>query len=982
MQQPKRRSKRGVILLAVVVALLVMAVLPASAFAVDNTAIVNDGAPVANDLTVKFTYASASATANWVSFWVRGRHGPAGAWTVWTQAKVSGSTDVYYAYPNGTTQSKMVRLPNIAGFWADGDQFQVAAEFYSGIPIIVGWVESQVVTLDFNGPPVSVLELDAWAGWHPGRGGILWTNGDDALHGPGDVWGTFGQKWNAPMGTTHWVVTKNNDASVVKTPITWVPWGTPYTSSVNDKVLVEEPNPNALLNPKPRYSADGVYQIQHWAVDMFGQRQVTDSYDTFGYDTKSPYVVWQWPATTTGYYTGNIAVMGDIIDDGGSGVAGYFAWAPFAPTDQMPVHFSPKAVVMWKSAETGGEWMPWENWSTTNIVSQQKPLKVQINAFDHYSWHISGEIWVKPYYNAEYAVWVTGGDYAGNDGFPLHDWLLAEAPKAAQAKGADAGENTIGWGIPGQGVVVVDNMAPSTIMSWVDPASASSAVVTANGIGTWTNKEVTLNFVASDTGGSGIGSGVDYTEYIVGHSATTPPVLSASGTKGTSVTIKDPAPTGPVYVWFRSVDKVGNREAWNLSWVYFDNKGPVLSIGGNAPWYNDEFSVVLSATDANSKLAAPGIEYQVPGWPMPWLLPHSGTLIPTVWTPLSQNPGTVWFPVDAYPNSRTDGMWQLQFRATDQAKNAAESTTQTVKIDTRPPATAGAATYGQEMWYNGTKPYQLIATDQNPGAGVKVTWYRVDQGTPWKANVTTSTAPVVLTTDVSIGTPAQGSVHTVDFFSIDNATNPAGIAAAKQTPNPIPYPGNWEKGVVVGWAPIPLHPYINITSVTAYKSTTIKADVTAPAVTAMDPKNGNWQKPLATVNFAGTDVGSGYNHTEWSTDGGTTWTKGEQAQVGGDGEITITYRGVDNVGLMSANQTIVVKVASTPPTVTAQNARARAGKLWKNPTITFNITAVTPKATAVMQIRTLNGQHHQHAPVRECADRCRRQQDVHHDHCR
>ena len=451
-------------------------------------------------------------------------------------------------------------------------------------------------------------------------------------------------------------------------------------------------------------------------------------------------------------------------------------------------------------------------------------------------------------------MWVTGSDYAGNDGFPMHDWWLAEAPSAAAARAAaDSSEATIGWGIPGQGVVV-DNMAPSTIVSWVDPASASGAVVTANGIGTWTNKEVTLNFVASDTGGSGIGSGVDYTEYIVGSSSTTPPAISASGTKGTSVTIKDPAPVGPVYVWFRSVDKVGNREAWNLSWVYFDNKGPVLSIGGNAPWYNDEFSVVLSATDANSHLAAPGIEYQVPGWSMPWLLPHTGTLIPTTWTPLSQNPGTVWFPVDPYPNSRTDGMWQLQFRATDQAKNASESTTQTVKIDTRPPATAGASTYGDAKWVNGTKPYILTATDQNPGAGVKVTWYRVDQATPWTGQ--RGRHPGCDPRHRRQPSLRHAGRRPHDRLLLDRQRDQPGRRRRPRTPSRILV--TWEKGVVVGWAPIPLHPYINITSVTGYKTTTVKMDVTAPAVTAMDPKNGNWQKPLATVNFAGTDVGSGY----------------------------------------------------------------------------------------------------------------------------
>jgi len=51
----------------------------------------------------------------------------------------------------------------------------------------------------------------------------------------------------------------------------------------------------------------------------------------------------------------------------------------------------------------------------------------------------------------------------------------------------------------------------------------------------------------------------------------------------------------------------------------------------------------------------------------------------------------------------------------------------------------------------------------------------------------------------------------------------------------------------------------------------------------MDPKNGAWQKGPAIVNFSGTDVGSGYASTEWSTDGAN-WTRGESAQVGGDGE--------------------------------------------------------------------------------------------------
>jgi len=65
------------------------------------------------------------------------------------------------------------------------------------------------------------------------------------------------------------------------------------------------------------------------------------------------------------------------------------------------------------------------------------------------------------------------------------------------------------------------------------------------------------------------------------------------------------------------------------------------------------------------------------------------------------------------------------------------------------------------------------------------------------------------------------------------------------------------------------------------------------------------------------------------------------AQVGGDGEIAISYRGVDKAGLMSAAQTVAVKVASTPPTATAADTSVRKGQ---RATFACNVTAVTPAA--------------------------------------
>jgi len=341
------------------------------------------------------------------------------------------------------------------------------------------------------------------------------------------------------------------------------------------------------------------------------------------------------------------------------------------------------------------------------------------------------------------------------------------------------------------------------------------------------------------------------------------------------------------------------------------------------------FTVVLTASDPNSGLRSPGIEFRVPAWMPPihadW---RAGTEV------------LLW--VDRATHA-TDGIFALDYRATDKAGNTT-STSVPVKIDTRPPVTDGAA-----GWVNGLVPYVLTAMDQVPGSGVVATVYRVDQSTPWRVNAATTVAPT-LTTQIALtppgGTPAQGALHTIDFGSVDAAL-PFGYDPLTWV-GPSYHWGNFE-GASWVWSGAGNQRYIEV--FTGYQSRTVKLDVTAPVVTAMDPKNGAWQKGPAVVNFSGTDTCSGYASTEWNTDG-TNWTRGESAQVGGDGEITISYRGVDKVGLMSAVQTITVKVASTPPTVTATDTSVKKGH---RATFAFYVSAVTPSAQVVIQLRSKRG---------------------------
>jgi hypothetical protein len=341
------------------------------------------------------------------------------------------------------------------------------------------------------------------------------------------------------------------------------------------------------------------------------------------------------------------------------------------------------------------------------------------------------------------------------------------------------------------------------------------------------------------------------------------------------------------------------------------------------------FTVVLTVTDSNSGLRAPGIEFRVPAWMPP---------IYADWRAGTEAP--LW--VDRATHA-TDGIFALDYRATDRAGNAM-STSVPVKIDTRPPVTSAAA-----GWVNGLVQYVLTAVDQVPGSGVAATVYRVDQSTPWRVNAATTVVPTLITAITLTppgGTPVQGALHTIDFGSVDAAL-PFGY-------DPLTWVGpSYHWGNVEGtgwvWSGVGDQRYIGV--FTGYQSRTVRLDVAAPVVTAMDPKNGAWQMGPAIVNFSGTDVGSGYASTEWSTDGAN-WTRGESAQVGGDGEITISYRGVDKVGLMSAAQTIAVKVASTPPTVTAKDASVKSGH---RATFAFNVSAVTPTAQVVIQLRSMSG---------------------------
>ena len=908
MQQTKRRSKKGVILLALALALFVLAIVPAAALASPGSVTINAGlSDTISTKTVPITYKSISdpADAGIAFVWIQDRcNGGA-----WSPPVLTYTAPQFLPYVSGTTVTQQYSLVSKASpqTW---DSFQVRVRFYGVAPTYIYQDEEYWSnTVDWNNA-IPHSTVDFIPAGNLGRSGVNWTNGD----GLWNVWAQFGEDNGAWMGTTHWAV---ND--VPQPSLYWLSDTPPIP-----QLLIEGP-------PTLPFSDDGIYTITHWAVSASGVTQPgLPSSDSIGYDTKPPTVFWaDWLSAP--WNTQNVPFTATLTDSGGSGVYG----PPYAPIIPEPEDiWWPIEAQVQVSFDDGLTYTPnigvAGNW-------QDAPGNVPVvtqDTFDMFKFYVKGQVAVLPNTHAKYRIKIVAYDIAGNV--------------------------TTSYGYPH-----VDNMPPSTVVQTVSPAGAQLFM-------SWTNKPVTVTLLATDAGGNGAPSGVKTTEYFIGNSGSASPVLGtvAAGPTGTQSSIVNPTtvlidktqPVGPVYLFYRSIDVAGNKEAWKVVWIWFDDQAPTLHSNYTGLWYRTSFPVQLTAIDPNSEIAPAGIEYQVPGWPFPVTAPGTPTLLqlPKVWSPLPGNPGTVVIPVDPYPLSRTDGAWALNYRATDNAGNASVDTTLTVKIDTRPPTTVGTAGFGADAWVNGTVPFTLNATDQAIGAGVKVTMYRVDQGTPWSKNVNGAPS-TTFATPLALFAPVQNAMHTIDFFSIDNATTVTTTTA-------IPYPGNVEQGVVVGtWTPGIFIPV----SVTGYKTTTVKLDVTVPVVTAMDPKNGAWQKGPGVVNFSGTDVGSGYAYTEWSTDGGTTWKQGESAEIGGNSPVAgtvVTYRGVDNVGLKSANATITVKVASTPPTVTGGNVSVKKGH---KATFAFNVTAVTPKAQVIIQIRTKAGRTvstHHYANVTTMAD--------------
>ena len=107
-----------------------------------------------------------------------------------------------------------------------------------------------------------------------------------------------------------------------------------------------------------------------------------------------------------------------------------------------------------------------------------------------------------------------------------------------------------------------------------------------------------------------------------------------------------------------------------------------------------------------------------------------------------------------------------------------------------------------------------------------------------------------------------------------------------------------------------------------------------------------------TLTFAASDNagGSGVAKTEYSTDGGATWTSGASATFSAQGATAVQYRSADVAGNLEAAKSVTVKVDSAKPATKAFKASVKKGKKVK---LAYQVTDALPgcgQATATLKI--------------------------------
>ena len=220
---------------------------------------------------------------------------------------------------------------------------------------------------------------------------------------------------------------------------------------------------------------------------------------------------------------------------------------------------------------------------------------------------------------------------------------------------------------------------------------------------------------------------------------------------------------------------------------------------------------------------------------------------------------------------------------TDNAGNSATFTSPAVNIDLTKPSTS-ATVFGNSNgeWHTGPVSVALVASDNL--SGVASTFYSVDGGS---AQIYTNAFSV-----------SYDGVHTVEFWSVDVA-------------------GNTEPR----------------------QALIVKIDSTAPLTQASasgTAGTNGWYRSAVQVSLSASDNVSGVQNSYYRIDGGAVQTYSGTFSLSAAGQHMIDYWSVDNASNTEVTLSLVVKIDTSAPLVTATANPATAGKSPRPVTVTIS----------------------------------------------
>jgi len=97
-------------------------------------------------------------------------------------------------------------------------------------------------------------------------------------------------------------------------------------------------------------------------------------------------------------------------------------------------------------------------------------------------------------------------------------------------------------------------------------------------------------------------------------------------------------------------------------------------------------------------------------------------------------------------------------------------------------------------------------------------------------------------------------------------------------------------------------------------------------VTTVTSTGNAWHRGPVTLVLSATDDGSGVARTEYSTNGGASWTAGTSLIVADEGATAVEYRSRDKAGNLETAGRCAVNIDTRAPTTVATKAVFRRGK--------------------------------------------------------